>query len=140
MSGYVGEAATIRGWFDSEWDATVPIHMVDGSAFKDKPDNGPWARMAIQSRGAEVASIGGPAVSFRHTGDVVVEIFVPEGVGDGRGRALADLACDILRGKQDGGIVVWNARAIPLGVHDGWYRINVIGPYQRDEDFEIQPS
>ena len=138
MSGYVGEKATIRGWFRDGWESGVPIHLIEGSAFKDKPTNAPWARLAIRPREARVASVGGPtAVNFRHDGDIILEIFTPDGLGDGRATELADLGCSIIRGKQDGGIVCWSARAIPLGTRDGWVRVNVIGPYQRDEQFSV---
>lgn len=137
MSGYQGEEATIRGWFKAEWPSGTPIQLIENSKFSDKPDNAPWARMTVRSTGARVASIGGPVQRHRHDGDIILEVWVPEGIGTGKAKELADLGCGIIRGKEEGGITVWSARAIPLGVRDGWYRINVIGSFSRDEDFTI---
>ena len=138
MSGYLGEAETIRKWFRSEWDSGVPIHLIEGGNFPDKPDDGPWARLAIRSRDGYPAAIGGPTIRYRHDGDIILEIFTPEGGGDGPARALVDSGCEIVRGRDEDSIVVWNVRAIPLGVRDGWYRINVIASFSRDEDFALQ--
>jgi len=138
MSGYIGEAETIRGWFLAEWDSGVPIHVYENTKFTDKPDDAIWARLRVLSRDAYPAAIGGPTIRYRHDGDIILEIFAPESTGDGAARSLADDACAIMRGREDGGIVVWTARAIPLGVRDGWYRINVVGSFSRDEDFALQ--
>lgn len=138
VDGYVGEDAAIRTWFQAEWEAGVPIHLIEGSAFREKPTNAPWARLLIRPRASAVVSVGAPIIRHRHVGSVIVEIFTPDGNGDGRAKELGDLACDILRGRQENGVVVWNARAIPLGVQDGWVRVNVIAPYQRDQDFTVQ--
>jgi len=136
-SGYQGEAAVIREWFEAGWESGVPLQLVENAPFPDKPTNAPWARLAVRSTDARVASVGGPSVRFRHAGDIILEVFVPEGVGDGRARELADLGCDIVRAREESGIRVWAPRAIPLGVRDGWYRINVVAPYERDETFTI---
>lgn len=135
---YQNEAGTIRAWFEDGWESGVPIHLIENSKFSDKPDDAPWARLLIRSQEAFPVSIGGPTIRYRHPGSIIVEIRVPEGIGDGRGRELADLACSIVRGKEEDGITVWSARAIPLGVRDGWYRINVLGTFSRDEDFTVQ--
>ena len=133
--GYVGEAATFRAWFSDGWEEGVPLALVENSAKFAKPTNAPWARLAIRPVDSEVASIGGPQVRYRQTGNLILEIFAPEGTGDGRARELADLACSIVRGREEARLRVWSARAIPLGVRDGWYRINVIAPYSWDEDY-----
>lgn len=139
MSGYEGEAETIRAWFRSEWDSGVPIQIFENVAFKDKPDDEHWARLRVRSFEGAPATIGGPDVKYRHDGDIILEIFSPEGVGDGRARELADEALEIIRGREEGGITVWRAWAVPIGNRgDGWYRINALGSYSRDEDFTLQ--
>lgn len=139
MSGYLDEAETIRGWFLSEWDSGVPIHIYENQKFADKPDDEAWARLAIRSRSEGVpAAVGGPQVKYRHPGSIILEIFTPGGVGDGRARELADEGAAIIRARQEDGIIVWTTGAVVLGVRDGWYRINVIGTYTRDEDFTVQ--
>lgn len=138
MSGYLGEAETIRDWFVAEWDAdAVPIQIYENVKF-DQPDDEPWARLTIRSRDAAPASIGGPAVRYRHPGAIILEIFNPVGHGDGRARELADEGLAIIRGRQEGGLTVWTAGAIPIGERDGWYKIDVLGTYSRDEDFAVQ--
>ena len=136
-TGYVGEAATIRAWFEDEWESGVPIKLLENAAKFAKPDNAPWARLSIHSNDAHVASVGGPNVRFRHLGDIVLEVFAPEGIGDGRARELADLGCSIIRGRSENGVQVWAPKAIPAGTKDGWYQINVVAPFSRDEDFTI---
>ena len=137
MSGYVDEAATIRAWFAADWESGVPIHLIENSEFKDKPDNAPYAKLFIRPRDAFTAGVGGPQVRYRHPGDIILEIRVPEGVGDGRARELADAGCDIIRGREEGMLRVWSARAIALGVRDGWCRFNVLGSYSWDGDFTV---
>ena len=136
-SGYLDEAETIRDWFVAEWDSTVAIHIYENQKFT-KPTAAHWARLTIRSQEGRPASIGGPSVRYRHDGNIILEVFAPEGTGDGRARELVDEGLAIIRGREEGGIIVWTARAIPIGVRDGWYKINGLGLYQRDEDFNVQ--
>lgn len=133
---YVSEGAAIRAWFTAEWESGVPIHLLENSEFTDKPENAPWARLAIRPNDVNAVAVGGPVTRYRYDGDIILEIFTPSGTGDGRAKELADLGDTILRGRAEDGIQVWAARAITLGVRDGWYRINVIARYQRDEDHD----
>lgn len=137
MSGYEGEAATVRGWFLAEWDSGIPIHLIENSPFPDKPDNAPWARLSIRNNPAGPATVGGPSRRYRHGGSIILEVFVPADIGDGLARELADAGATIIREKQEDGITVWSVQAIPIGVEDGWYRINVLGTFSRDEVFTV---
>ena len=123
--GYVGEAATIRAWFESEWPSGTPIQLIENDSF-DRPDDSAWARLLIRSRDGSPATVGGPLRRYRYPGDVIVEIKVPEYTGD---YVLRDLA--------DGGITVWSVRAIPLDPKDGWARMHVLGSYSRDQTHTI---
>ena len=88
-SGYLDEAETIRDWFVAEWDSTVAIDIYENQKFT-KPTDAHWARLTIRSQEGRPASIGGPNIRYRHDGNILLEVFAPEGVGDGRARELID--------------------------------------------------
>jgi|GEM_PF-1628197 len=131
--GYVGEAATIRGWFEGEWPSGTPIQLIEGSPFTERPDDAAWARLRIRNTDGGPATVGGPLRRYRYWGDIIVEIKAPAHVGDGALRELADQALDIIRDREDGGITVWRVRALPLSPEDGWNRMNVLGSFTRDQ-------
>lgn len=132
--GYEAEASLIRARFEEQWDPRVPVN------YPNMPDNKPaartaWLRLSILPTDARVASIGGPAVRYRHDGDIIAEIHAPENQGSGPALALADDVCAAFRAWRSGELIAWAPRVVVVGNRDGWYVVNVIAPYQRDETF-----
>lgn len=131
---YVSEAALIRNRFESQWSSPIPAFILENKKVS-KPTDAPWVRMTIQNGDANVACVGGSTIRYRHDGSVIVEIWTPLGEGDGEARELGDLAASIFRGWESGGLRFWAPRVVPLGERNGWYRVNMIAPFQRDTDF-----
>lgn len=138
--GYEFEAQRILSRFAAEWtdngDELTPIAWPN-TPF-DPPQSGAWVRITIQPSTSRVASIAGPYTRFRHDGDVVVEIFAPHGDGTETALMLADRAAAIFRGFEHHNLTFFAPRMVHVGNRDGWYRVNVICPYQRDTAFAHQ--
>lgn len=150
ISGYDAEGNAIQARFAGSWvtddSPPKPLTLIawENVAFT-APGSGPgapekqdWVRIQVLGSDATVVSIGGPQVTHRHGGDVVIEIFGLPNTGPARVRQLADKACSIFRGWQSGGMVFWTPRVVDVGLQDGWYRKNVICPFQRDTAFAHQ--
>lgn len=79
---------------------------------------------------------------YRYPGIVFVQVFVPEDTGDKDARKLADAAAAIFRSKtlnmMDGvtlkGVIrMRTPRVDVIGARDGYFQMNVMIPYVRDE-------
>lgn len=131
--GYETEANEIRSHFDTEWADETPVDWPN-TAFA-KPDRDPWIRFRIRPADAGQADMAS-SPRFRHDGAVIVQVFVREHTGDGRAKELADKAAAIFRRTTIGSSVFRTPRANDIGPDGrGWYQINVIAPYYRDEVF-----
>jgi hypothetical protein len=137
VSGYATEAATILGRLKTEWDDTTPIAWpnVDFT-----PPATAWIRPTLLASDAARREMGATGTrTFRHHGLLLVQVFTPEGSGDGSARTYAEQVCGIFRGVQAGGITYEGPTGeAPTARGDGrdgngWYMWTVTVPYTRDE-------
>lgn len=120
--------------FSNNWTATR--WTVDGQHGFKPPTNAAWVRLSIvDSDSAQVSMGNNPR--FRHFGTIVAQVYVPEGDGSRAARSHADTIAGIFRNKYFGTPVI-NTKAPSLtviGENEGWYQVNVLIPFQWDEDF-----
>lgn len=140
--GYDTEAAAIRARFYAEWGNTTPIAWPNVSFTPPASPKAPWVRLTILPADARQASAAVPGQrTLRSVGQIIVQVFVPEGGGDGQAEALAEQACAIFRGVRADGIRYQGLRgeaprARTIGNDGrGWYQVNAEIPYQRDSTF-----
>lgn len=129
---YEDEGVFIRSRFNSEWAGRTQV------AYPNVPfskPNAAWVRLGVNGSGADAVSVGDPdAIRYRHDGMVIVEVFTPVQSGDGESRELCDAAAAVFRGVKDAATKL-RFRApyrIEVGVVDGWFKADVLCPFERD--------
>ena len=94
--------------------------------------NAPWVRFSVIpfSRTWPTTPAGTNRVM---DGEIVVQVFVPSGSGDGQAATMAD-AIGTLFGKYvAGGVQCHEPKApVVVGDMDGWYQINAIIPWRAE--------
>lgn len=127
MSTYAAEGATIRARFATLWtttDIAWPNRQytpVQGTA---------WVRLTIRNASAEQFALLGQR---RSLGVVLVEIYLPDGTGDGVARTHSDSICNIFRRIQVDGILFREPLAYESASQEpGWYRWLVEIEFQKD--------
>jgi len=97
------------------------------------PADAPWLRFTITEGTASTTAFGS-GVTYRHPGNVIVQVFVPTNEGDGRARSIADTVAAVYRGKRLApGIRFFDAPYINNVGRDGdWFQINVVAPFEYD--------
>lgn len=66
-------------------------------------------------------------------GEVVVQVFVPSGSGDGTAATLADAIGTLFSAYASGGVQCHEPSApVVVGDMDGWYQINAIIPWRAE--------
>lgn len=96
--------------------------------FTEPKTNENWARLRIFEESANRMNIGQPP-RHRHTGLIILELYVPENTGTDEIRTMADTFSDLFREAAFNGIQCRAPNATPVGVINGWYRYNVTVPY-----------
>ena len=148
MGAFTDAANTIRQRFNTEFHArrNTPIAFdnfagllkSDGS-FISKPedsngDNVSWVRLSIRSNDAEIATMGGVGNRrFRQSGAMLVQVFVPTGVGDGTVYEIADDVGNAVRGVTVSGVRL-KATTPPrfVGPDGAWFQANLSTPFEFD--------
>lgn len=130
--------SAIRLRFENEWpwdDTPVQYPLVKFTP----PDNGPWVRLAITDADANWASMGDPGNNIlRNVGQVVVQIFVLSGTGEGEALQRAESAMSIFRSWTDattGLRFEVPPYARQIGIDGKWYQVNVVAPFRYDDFF-----
>jgi hypothetical protein len=132
---YTAQDQAIRTRFRSQWSGETPISWPN-EEFRPPNPPAPWVRLRVMDFDAEQADIAGALSTYRHTGDVVVEVFVPLGSGEFRAKELAQKVQDVFRGWQSGGMRFYTPRAVPVGKSEEiWWKINVLARFERDSVF-----
>lgn len=101
----------------------------------DKPGDAPWVRLSIRLASGDQVTLGRVGSrGFRHAGVVIVQIFVPQGRGDGTAYDIADAVADTLRG-----VTTQSVRFLApdppefVGPDGGWWQVNV----NTDVEFDL---
>jgi len=137
--GAVDERLAIGLLFDTAWKAGSNTSLAIPNRNFTKPAELPWVRLSYQTDIATSIEIG--KGQHRHPGTVFVQVFTPEDQGDKPALVLADEAALIFRGKQvssgaNGRIIFRTPMIRAIGVtDDGWFQVNVVIPFIRDEFF-----
>lgn len=107
-------------WVDSPvaWQNSTPFSGSD-----------PWVRFSFFSGAVEKTSVGNDVNHYRLTGQVVVQVFVPEGSGDGESDRLKWAVVDVFRGFRSGGLSCLDPEFQTVGAFDGWFQVNVKIPF-----------
>lgn len=134
---YLSEWMMVRNRFESLWNPEIPIDWPN-EEFRSKPvAPAPWVRIRTRATDAKVASVGNHG-RYRHDGDLIVEIFTGLGTGLGDAADLGDVVAGIFRAWQQGTLVFWAPVVIQVGEEGGWWKTNVVCPYQWDAQFAHQ--
>lgn len=129
---YLAESIALQSRFDTLWNNETPVQWPNVAfSLEDKTE---WVRFTILSEPARQAAMGGNNSNlYRHPGFVSIQIFVKPNTGIKRALELADMVTNVWRGAQFSGITMGAPSVIPIGVQDGWYQVNVLCSYYRDE-------
>ena len=124
-------ANTIRSRFNTQFSSSRPNVEIAWENVHFEPNNGkPWVRFTI-TEGESFQSAITP--EFRHPGVIIVQVFTPDGQGDGEARAIADDVVSAFQGVTDAGIIYRAGSVNVIGADgNGWYQINVSIPFQYD--------
>ncbi len=136
--GAATENTSIRTLFNAGWASATPV------AYENEPFTPPadaaYAALFVKPDDAFQHEIGSPGVQFRHPGLIFVMIFTPPDKGNNAALLLADTAAGIFRRQSSSltnGRILYRSPSIkPIGItDDGWFHVNVVVPYTRDEFF-----
>lgn len=132
---FVTSAEALRTYVIAQWAltayATVPIYQ-DNRLATETP-NQPWIRMTVSPLDRRAVAFGNTRI-WRTYGQIVFQLFIPIGDGDGTARRYADVFIGMLEGKIISGIEV-NAGTYRPNVGDevNWAQYNVRFEYTVDE-------
>lgn len=132
MSGFFTEAATIEGYFIDNWDHTEIAHdnvTFDPVATVVKE----YVRFSDLYAGGRQASLGNNPL-FRYRGMVAIQIFVKPNTGSARYLELVDFVTAIFRARRITDVNFEVPYPVKIGNREGWYQVNVLCPYYRDEE------
>jgi hypothetical protein len=98
------------------------------------PVRSPWVRFNVLDADSFQTTIGATTNNHRFVGIVVINIFVPLDVGNASALAMADVVAAIFRNWCGSTVRCRAASVKDLGPDgNGWYQVNVVVPFQRDE-------
>lgn len=116
--------------FATNWTYTPVAYAND--AF-DTENVAEWARFTDNNSTGSRASLGNNPL-YRYRGIVTVQLFVKPNIGPARVQQLTDFVTSIFRDQRISGTQFYVPRPEVIGMRDGWYQVNVLCPYYRDEE------
>lgn len=128
---YDANRKDIQDYVAANWSSTPVLY--DSATPAVHQDE--WIRVGFRDFPAQQASIGGAAVKYRHFGMLLIEIYVTEQMGSGRATRYGDTLAGLFRGATVGDALFRAPVVRQIGRDEGWYRVNVEIPFQRDECF-----
>lgn len=122
----------MRSYFGAQYNNLTQVRYDDQNA--PAANNATWVRFTIKHADGFQASIGSPGSNkFRKVGNIIIQIFQPQGQASIDARAKADVIEAIFRGKDYQGIHFFDVCAQEIGNDGhGWYQINVKVKFQYD--------
>lgn len=138
MADFDNIASCIRQEFDTQWPTLQPTidHYFIGQTIPIKElENSTWVRVAINFGESQQVAMGGGTSGrrVRTVGVVAVNIFAPNGGGDGQLFRLADSVASIWQVSTIQGIVYRAASAQPIQRDGPWVILPVFTPFFADE-------
>ncbi len=99
-----------------------------------------WVAITIIQAGAARISVGTTVKRHRYVGNIQIDIFLPERTGSKVARDHADTIEAVFRDQQfsagnSGTITCRTPSIVPGGIENGFYRLILNIPYQRDKNF-----
>lgn len=135
MSHFDAIRRALTTHFLAEWGQTTPVALPN-AAFTP-PSAAPWVRLTILFANSERTLLtGDPATGTTTSGLLVLQVFVPEGTGDGGAMRLADTASGILHERTltiplaVQSLRLYTPRVNTIGPSGGWHQINVACPFE----------
>jgi hypothetical protein len=119
------------------WQAAQPANTRPDVAWQNAPytpGSKPWLRPLVRRASARPASLG-PGAAQRYDGMLVIEVRTPIATGTAANDALCDKLEALYRGVQDAGLRWWTPWTVTVGNVDGWYKQDVLCPFQRDTTY-----
>jgi len=92
-----------------------------------------WVAMHILRDPADQALIGNVQHLYRYPGVLAFQVFTVPNTGSRRAKELSTAISDIWRTKPFSGITVLQPIETDLGIVDGWYQLDIVFPYYRNE-------
>lgn len=137
--GYETERADIESRVTSILTTTTtPVkfdnvsHLLKGTTALETVNGlSEWVRVTILNNDSETVEVGGSRT--RHNGEIVFSIFVASGTGTDRARELADDLFDGFVNVNFGTIQTQTPSVSRVGDEDGFYHLQVIVPFYRDQ-------
>ncbi len=123
---FQNERLVIENRFKEYWTATTVAW--ENISF-DTPNNEGWVRLNILNGSGGFRAINNLK---RHTGIIIVQIFVPRDTGTSTIRQYADMVSQIFDGKKFSDVVCDVSNIESVGTDDVWHQMNVTIPYWRD--------
>jgi hypothetical protein len=123
---FENERLTIENRFKEYWTDT-PVAWENVSF--DMPNNSGWTRLTVLNGSSGYRAINNLK---RHSGLIVVQIFVPRDTGTSTIRKYADTVTSIFDGRKFSDVVCDVASIETIGTDDIWHQMNVTIPYWRD--------
>lgn len=133
------ERQVLEDRFNTLWPTLGNTKIKWENAPWDEPKEDPtWVAFSIQTGPGDQISLGDDARS-RYTGTVIIQVFQKERTGTGAANILAGQAADIFRRLEicvdESGLLRFRIPSkVTVGLNNGWFQINVICPYIRDQN------
>lgn len=138
MASYeTDEERKIRDRFEDKWLEETPVQYPN-SPFTKPSDRSEYARLNVLTDDGQLADVAPSNARHRFIGQVVVQVFVPRGIGSKRSNELCQKAIDAFNHYSDGDLIFGTAFKRTVGEDaSGYYQQNVIAPYTRDSLISI---
>lgn len=125
----------IRERFNTQWQALSPtyLHFFAGVPItRDQINNRPWVRVTIQPGETRQVGFSNSGRRKRTVGNIVVQVFVPAGEGDGLAQELADRVASIWEMSTIQGVIFRATSVQRVGEDGAWLQYNTTTPFQAD--------
>lgn len=137
---YLQEHIALTDWFKTQWSSLTPVQWENTDLRPPRNAQGepdPYVVFTIQNGPSEQIEFGKPTNNYRHNGMVIVQVLVPEDKGTDVVLGLADAVAGIYRSKQftAPNIVLKSPQVGRVGRNSGYYQLNVVIQYHRDDTF-----
>lgn len=90
-----------------------------------------WVRLTIQPAKGSIRTLGDP--TYRYRSILYVQVFVLPNTGTGRSMELVDEITELLRGKTINGLTFLVPKYHDVGASNGWYQVNVLTEFYRED-------
>jgi hypothetical protein len=128
--GFFQAQSDVSQYFSDNWSHT----QVDyGNIYFDPKNLDEWVRFTDQVSTGRRASLGDNPL-YRYVGMVTVQIFVKPNAGEARALELCDFVTALFRDQRINGTQFRVPQPNKIGVRDGWYQVNAVCHYYRDEE------